>query len=286
MVKTKEFTIINSKKKSPAGVDESKCYRSKRSGDATEKISQICSHDPDTHIVIYGGDGSVYEAVNAIMNAGAGESAQLTILPFGTGNDFVKSLPADEHFEKKIDLIKFNDKYSANILNIGFDCDVVVTTEKLKKLRLVKGSIAYAVGVVATIFKKLGKRFDITMTLEDGSIVHECGEHLLCLVANGKYYGGGFKSAPIAELDDGLLDVVLVKKISRIRFIKFVGGYKKGLHILPDGTINPKYASIAKFFRCTSLTFKDVGHVCADGEIIECQDLEVSVVHKAINIVK
>ncbi|MBQ8742037.1 MAG: hypothetical protein IJZ03_01560 [Clostridia bacterium] len=286
MVKTKEFTIINSKNKSPAGVDLSKCYRSTGPGDATEKIKEICQGDPDAHVTIYGGDGSVYEAVNAIMSASACKSASLTVCPLGTGNDFVKSLPKDDHFEKRIDLIKFNDSYCANILNIGFDCDVVATTEKLKRLKLVKGSIAYAIGVVCTIFKRLGKKFEIEMTLESGKKIREIGDHLLCLVANGKYYGGGFKSAPLAELDDGLLDVVLVKKMSRFRFIRFVGGYKKGKHILPDGSVSPKYASIAKFFRCTALSFKSVGRVCADGEIIECEDLDISVVHKAINIVK
>ena len=131
-IKRKEFSIINSKKKCPDCIDESKCYRSQKPGDATEKIAEVCREDPYAHITIYGGDGSVYESVNAIMSAGAGDTAELTIVPFGTGNDFVKSLP-DGKMNKKIDLIRFNDKYSANIINIGFDCDVVSVTEKLKK---------------------------------------------------------------------------------------------------------------------------------------------------------
>ncbi len=285
-IKRKEFSIINSRKKCPKGIDESKCYRSKGPGDATEKIAEVCREDPYAHITVYGGDGSVYEAVNAIMNADAGDTAELTIVPFGTGNDFVKSLPKEYEFHKKIDLIKFGDKYSANIINIGFDCDVVAVTEKLKKLKLVKGSIAYAIGVVATIFHKIGKKFDIEMTLEDGTVEHETGEHLLCVIANGQYYGGGFRCAPNAELDDGVLDVILVRKISRIRFAKFIGGYKKGLHIRPDGTVDPKYASIAVYKRCTSIKFKDLGRLCADGEIIECGDVDISVSHKAITIVK
>ena len=219
------------------------------------------------------------------MSAGAGDTAELTIVPFGTGNDFVKSLP-DGKMNKKIDLIRFNDKYSANIINIGFDCDVVSVAEKLKKLKLVKGSVAYAIGVIATIFHKIGKQFDIEMTLEDGTVEHETGEHLLYVIANGQYYGGGFRCAPNAELDDGVLDVVLVRKISRIRFAKFIGGYKKGLHIRPDGSVNPKYESIAVFKRCVAMKFKNLGRLCADGEIIECGDVEISVAHKAVTIVK
>lgn len=284
-IKRREFSIINSKKKCPAGVDESKCYRSKCPGDATEKIAEVCRENPYAHVTVYGGDGSVYESVNAIMNAGAGDTAELTVIPFGTGNDFVKSLP-EESVSKRIDLIKFGDKYSANIVNIGFDCDVVSVTEKLKKLKLVKGSIAYAIGVLATVFHKMGKSFDVEMTLEDGSVEHITGDYLLCVIANGKYYGGGFCCAPNAELDDGILEVIMVRKISRLRFAKFIGGYKKGLHIRPDGTIDPKYASLVIYKRCKALKFKDLGRLCADGEIIECGDVEVSVAHKAINIVK
>ena len=285
-IKKTEFKIINSKKKSPKGVDESLCYRSKSPGDATKMIEAVCRKDPNAHITVYGGDGSVYESVNAIMSAGAGDTAELTVIPFGTGNDFVKSLPTADNVKKKIDLIKFGDRYSANIINIGFDCDVVAVTEKLKRMKLVKGSIAYAIGVLVTVFKKMGKKFDIEMTLEDGSVEHVVGEHLLCLIANGRYYGGGFKCAPNAELDDGILDVVLVRKISRLRFAKFIGGYKKGLHIRPDGSVDPKYASIAVYKRCTALKFKNLGRLCADGEIIECDDVEITVAHKAITITK
>lgn len=285
-IKRTEFTIINSKKKSPEGVDESKCYRSKKQGDATEKIKKVCLEDPSAHITVYGGDGSVYESVNAIMNANAGDSALLTIHPFGTGNDFVRSLPTEDKFEKKIDLIKFGDRYSANILNVGFDCDVVAITEKLKKLKLVKGSVAYAFGVLFTIFGKIGKDLEIEFTLEDGTVETEKGKFLLCAVANGKYYGGGFKCAPNAELDDGILDVILVKKISRIRFATFVGGYKKGTHITPDGKIADKYASVAKYKRCTGVKFKGLDRLCADGELITCSEADITVAHKAITIVK
>jgi len=280
-----DFTIINSAKKTPLEVDEEICYRSKSAGDATHKIEEVCKENPDTHVIVYGGDGSVYESVNAIMNANAGEFAELTVVPFGTGNDFVKSLPKEPGIRKKIDLIKFNDKYSANIINIGFDCDVVRVTEKLKKMKLVRGSIAYAIGVVATVFHKLGKKFDIEFTLEDGSVEHEKGEYLLCVIANGRYYGGGFCCAPNAELDDGIIDVMLVRKISRLRFAKFIGGYKKGLHILPDGSINPKYKSILIYKRCKALKLDNVMQLCADGEIIDCTDAEISVAHNAITIV-
>ncbi|MBR3714860.1 MAG: hypothetical protein IKM18_03010 [Clostridia bacterium] len=281
----KEFTIINSAKKTPLEMNEKDFYRSQSAGDATSKIEELCRENPDTHITVYGGDGSVYEAVNAIMNSGAQDGAELTIVPFGTGNDFVKSLPSESGVRKKIDLIKFNDKYSANIINIGFDCDVVRVTEKLKKLRLVRGSIAYAIGVVAAVFNKLGKKLDIEFTLEDGSVEHESGEHLLCVIANGRYYGGGFCCAPNAEIDDGILEVIIVRKISRLRFAKFIGGYKKGLHILPDGSINPKYESILIYKRCKALKISNVMQLCADGEIIDCKDADISVVNKAINII-
>ena len=281
----KDFTIINSAKKTPLEIDDRNYYRSKGAGDAVSKIEEVCKENPDTHVIVYGGDGSVYEAVNAIMKSGASESAELTVVPFGTGNDFVKSLPTESGGSKKIDLIKFNGNYSANIINIGFDCDVVRATEKLKKLKLVRGSIAYAIGVIATIFRKIGKNFDIEFTLEDGSIEHQKGEYVVCVLANGRYYGGGFCCAPNAELDDGLLDVILVRKISKPLFVRIIGGYKKGLHILPDGTVNPKYESVLIYKRCKAVKLNNVMQLCADGEIIDCQDAEISVAHKAITVV-
>ena len=66
----KEFTIINSAKKTPLEMNEKDFYRSQSAGDATSKIEEVCRENPDTHITVYGGDGSVYEAVNAIMRSG------------------------------------------------------------------------------------------------------------------------------------------------------------------------------------------------------------------------
>ena len=109
-------------------------YITKAKGDAITHIKSVLNRDPNTEIVMYGGDGSVYEAVNAIMESGHNEECCLTVVPRGTGNDFVRSFN-DSEFHK-IDLIKVNDKYCANMVNVGFDCDAVIAAEKLNSKKI------------------------------------------------------------------------------------------------------------------------------------------------------
>ena len=138
-------------------VDEN-AYITKRQADAYDYIKATLLADPETNVEIHGGDGSVFEAVNAIMDAGANDKCALTVVPSGTGNDFAKSFNDSEYHT--IDVIKVGDKYCANMVNIGFDCDVVIATEKIKNKKAI-GNFSYMLGVIATVFKKFGKDFNI-----------------------------------------------------------------------------------------------------------------------------
>ena len=103
-------------------------------------------------------------------------------------------------------------------------------------------------------------------------------------MANGGYYGGGFKCAPRAKLNDGLLEFLTVKKISRFKFLTFFLGYRKGKHILSDGTLHHKYASFLNYKRVKSVVFHNIGNICADGEIFSYDELSVSVEEKAVRV--
>jgi diacylglycerol kinase family enzyme len=113
------------------------------------------------------------------------------------------------------------------MLNTGFDCEVVVKMQEIK--RRVPAGMAYALGVLIELFKKPCVKLRVTA---DDVFVEE-GEKLLCAVANGGFYGGGYHPLPHASLCDGMLDVCLVNNVSRFRFLSLIGKYKKGTHLIP-----------------------------------------------------
>lgn len=260
-------------------------YMSNSPDEATEFIRNACQEDPDTCFTVYGGDGTVFKAVNALMSDGNNERASLKIVPVGSGNDFVKTFEG-EYGEHQVDVMKFNDKYAINVINMGFDCAVVQRAAKLKKLPLVSGKASYILGVVGELFAKKPLNLKIDLTYENGETESLEGEYLLAAVANAKWYGGGFKVAPIADVSDGLLDVVLIKNVSRTKFISIVGDFKKGKLVDENGNTVKKAQGILLYKKCVGIKISGCGAVCADGEIFQENDVEISVIPKAINYIK
>lgn len=122
-------------------------------------------------------------------------------------------------------------RYCANMFNIGFDCNVVDLTAKLKTYPLLAGSMAYLMAVLCILVRKKGA--DLRVEL-DGE-VYEDGPVLLTALANGSFCGGGVKSAPIARLDDGLMDVNIIYNVSRREFLSKFLAYSKGTHMQLPG---------------------------------------------------
>ena len=258
-------------------------YVSKSVGDIERFVCKTLLKEPETHFIICGGDGSINEAVNGVMRAGASETALLSCIATGTGNDFVKYDNGTEE-PVRCDVMKYGDRYFINILNIGFDCDVVQRAEKLKKKPLISGSLAYGLGVVGTVAGQYGSDISVKMTLQNGETETFEDDYMLCVAANAQYYGGGFKPAPLADITDGLIDVVLVKKITRKKFVSIVGTYKKGGHIDPETKdIIDKYKDIMTYRQVKRVDISGITSVCADGEIETRKSVSIEVVPKAIN---
>ena len=126
----------------------------------------------------------------------------------------------------------------------------------------------------------------ITLTFANGETEELKGEYLLAAVANAKWYGGGFKVAPLADVADGLLDVVLVKNVSRTTFIKIVGDFKSGKLVDEKGVPVDKVKDFLRYERCTSVRIEGCEAFCADGEIFKESQVEISVIPKALNYIK
>ena len=261
-------------------------YYTTSPGDATKYVNEMIkiSHEKQRFICV-GGDGTI----NEIANTDPGNpNIEFGVIPSGSGNDFVRNFTKRELFSKidaqidgepiAIDLIKCNDCYSANMLNIGFDCSVVKEVEKIKKTKLVPPGLSYIVGVIITFFKPFGTYMKIIF--DDGEVIDR--KMTLTAIGNGKFCGGGFMTNPRALLQDGLIDICAIDRVTRLDFIRLVGSYQKGTHL------ENKHAM--KF-----ITYKQASHlrmefaepisVCNDGEIITAQTIDFTVVPKAFNFV-
>ena len=175
----------------------------------------------------------------------------------------------------ELDLIRCNEYYGVNLLNTGFDCEVVATMQKIK--RRVPSGMAYALGVVFELLKKPCA----TVTATADGEVADSGKRLLCAVANGGYYGGGYHPLPCASLSDGWMDVCLVKNVSRVRFLTLIGKYKKGTHIIPATR------KIIRLLHCRRLTleFPAPRRVSVDGELVVMDRCDIEIVPAAIRLV-
>ena len=227
--------------------------------------------------------------MNEIANALAcKKNAELAVVPIGTGNDFIRVFTHMENFsdldkivEGKpmlMDMIKFGDKYSLNILNIGFDCDVVKRVEEIKRASWVPNGMAYSIAVTQVLTKGYGQTFKVTT--DDGQVFD--GEHLLVAFANAQYYGGGYRPAPTALVNDGYMEMCLVDKVSRPTFMKLLPKYKAGTHLS-----NMDKTPYIHYVKCKKAYFEsaDTVGVCADGEISPAKRLDIEVIPNAINIV-
>jgi len=219
------------------------------------------------HVRLYacGGDGTLAEVLNGAYGY---ENAEIGFIPCGSANDYIKSMGSSLKFDSieaqvkgspiSVDTIDCNGIKSFNICCMGLDADVAYRMIYFKKYPFITGSMAYNLALVYMIFHKLGRKLNIM--IETGKETLEFkGEYLLALAANGQYYGGGYKGAPQAVFDDGLLDIVLIDKVSRFKIISFVKQYKLGNHL------NLPFAHSFRGTKMTVTSDKPVT-VCVDGE--------------------
>lgn len=209
--------------------------------EAAQAFAAAAQDNPSKTRVVYvlGGDGTSNE-VAAVL---AGTGTAIGVLPAGTANDFAKQLyPGGARIRdllrrsltpvlEPIDLISVNDSISLNVASFGFDTVVLEQAyrylERLPRL----GRFAYILAVIRCVFQK--KSFFASWEIldhEQGWIRGE-GAVTLGTIANGGYYGDGFRPAPNAELNDGLLDIGIAAEVLNREILGLVLRYKKGTHI-------------------------------------------------------
>ncbi len=249
------------------------------SGHATEIAKATAFEDFDT-VVAVGGDGTVKEVAKGL----AFGDVRLGIMPAGTGNDAVKSLNISRNFEesmysiiygeeKLVDIGIAGENIFLNVLSVGFDAEVVKYTDMVKKH--IKGKFAYYLGLIMAFTRYKNKELEIYA--EEGRYK---GGVLLAAIGNGNYYGGGFNILPLAEMNDGLLDVCIGNDMSKISIIRIFIELLKGVHL--------ENREKVVYFRTKSVTIKpkDYIELNIDGEIsLLKEELNVIIKKDALKII-
>jgi len=241
--------------------------------------------DEEVRFIACGGDGTINEVFNAAVGI---ERVSVSVVPCGSGNDFVKVFGGPERFSslkaiieapaKKIDVMKVGNKYSFNVVNFGFDTTVAIQVNKDRD-RTGKGSkSSYTKGIIKALITSMRNKFKV---FADGELLNPSGEALLCTLGNGQYVGGSFKCSPNAKLDDGLIEVCVAKPISRFKFASLIGSYTNGTHL-----DNPKFKDIMIYRQAKKVEVEapEGFAYSLDGEIIEQSKFTVEIVEKALNL--
>ncbi len=257
-------------------------YSTKAPMDAVKKIeyeAQLCD---ELRVYACGGDGTLNECV---CGAAGHDNVAVTHFPTGTGNDFIKTFGEESkrffeldsliHGEvRPIDLINCNGRYSVNICSVGIDARIGGDVHKYSKIPLIGGATGYVTSTAVNLFKGIT---DSLRVICGGKLYY--GEMSLICACNGRFYGGGFNPVPEARLDDGLIDFLIVKGVSRLTFVKLVGKYAKG-----------KYADFPKYIthvRSTSMEIESEKElvVNVDGEIIRGKKVSMKVIPGGVNFI-
>jgi diacylglycerol kinase (ATP) len=244
-------------------------------------------------IVAIGGDGTVHEVINGIMQLPEGKRPALGVVPVGSGNDFAHaigvSMRADRALEHALSgtpspidvgvLIddKGNREYFDNTLGIGFDAVVTIRSHRLP---IVRGFLMYLTAVIQTIL--LNHDPALMQIDADGKMWEQ--SNLLLTMCNGPREGGGFLIAPEAKPDDGILHYTMIRSVSRLMMFRLVPEVMRGTH----GNFAPVTLGSC---RKLSLVADRALYIHADGEIYSSfgsnlRKLSLEVVPGALQVVR
>jgi len=251
-------------------------FDTNESKSATKTVAEFLD-ESFTDLIIIGGDGTINEAVN-----GLNYDIPVSIIPAGTGDDFIKNVNLGKDVNtqiqtaingtiSKIDLGQCNDRKFVNGVGIGFDGQIVEDMDS-KKVPLLKGHAAYYYHVLRILggYRERPFKFKI----DDQNFEKDL---ILLTVGNGTTFGGGFKLMPEARIDDGLLEVCEIGKVSGLRRFLNIHKLSGGTH----GSLNE-----VNFYKAKKVTVSANDRLFAhiDGERMGQPPYEIKILPKALQI--
>lgn len=220
----------------PLGLD----YRievSSAPGNCREIARKAAETGEEYRIYSCGGDGTLNEVVSGVAGF---DNVAVTMYVGGSGNDFVKIFSETEPFrdlnclldskEEVFDLVRCNDDYSLNICSVGLDARIGTDVANYKRIPLLSGFRAYAASTVINVIRGVSEHYVVQINGQTFD-----GDKTLICACNGQFYGGGFHPVPEADPTDGMLDVLVIEKVSRLKLAAVIGRFKNGKYQeLPD----------------------------------------------------
>ncbi len=190
-------------------------------------------------VIAMGGDGTVHEVVNGLMQVPAERRPILGVVPIGSGNDFAYSIGIPAKPDKalahalsgpvsSVDVGRMTDErgrqeYFDNTVGIGFDSIVTIRSHQLP---IVKGFLMYLTAVIQTIILN----HDPAHVTYETDTASWQDDTLMTVLCNGPREGGGFMIAPDAKNDDGVLEFATIQNMSRMKMFQLVPEFMKGTH--------------------------------------------------------
>jgi len=289
--KTEEKWPIYYNKIVRAGIDLDYVYTSFPGDGIT--LTRKALADGYSKIIAVGGDGTVNEVVNGLIaeDKPIESNIEFAIFGHGTGSDFVRTLKSENDIHAFILSLQNNKtrlidigkvgyqnrkgekeaRYFINASNLGIGAEVVHRVNQNKKA--LGSKLTYLTGTMATLFQY--KNIQISMELDD----HQTLEGPFCglMICNGQYIGGGMHIAPVAEIDDGLFDVIVVKDITKRKLISKFPLIYSGKHInLPEIDLY--------HCRSISMTAPETAILETDGEILGFSPHEFHILPKCLRL--
>jgi diacylglycerol kinase (ATP) len=202
---------------------------SRKVGDLAEQARRA-AEDGVERLLVAGGDGTMHYAVQGL----AGTSCALGVIPLGSGNDLAGTLGVPPDVDaaveravsgevRRIDLVRVGETFSVSYAGVGFDSEV---TRYANEMKILRGPLIYFYAVIHTL---------VTFVPPRMRIVHDTGEFegrvMFTVVNNLPRFGGGMKIAPEARIDDGLLDLVIVKEVPKPVLLSIFPKVYNGRHV-------------------------------------------------------
>ncbi|MBL0939204.1 MAG: YegS/Rv2252/BmrU family lipid kinase [Gemmatimonadaceae bacterium] len=243
-------------------------YTTRARGDEATQVQRAIS-DGASGLVVVGGDGAVHHVVKAMLAESS--PIPLAVCAAGTGNDFVKSLGTPSHdahalaamvnrgTTRRVDIGVIDGVPFCNAAGLGFDVEVLNRMQRPSRLR---GTAAY----VLTALRALTGYRGIDLALEG----HSSARYLMMVFANGQAFGGAFRIAPDAALDDGLIDCIQIGALAVWQRPFVLGAAAFGRHLNHSSVTATRAAHF-------TMDFPSPPAFEADGELYHAQSQHIEV---------
>lgn len=237
-------------------------------------------------VVVAGGDGTAALAIQEL----AGTGVPLGLVPAGTGNDLanalgLRDLDADAAADaviagrtRTIDLARITRADAstilfATVLASGFDSKV---NDRANSMRWPRGRQRYNIAILVEFARLRGIPFEVELVSADGTVQAFAGDLVMATIGNGRTYGGGIPICPDADLEDGLLDVTLVRPAGRLRLLRLLPRVYRGTHTSIDEVST---------YRVRAARLSSPGVTAyADGDPVGALPLQIEVVPAALTV--